>query len=129
MANKEFLADQAYKIPVCNRDIRRDVLLGEHKGIRRQQSSIHILRTTNTRAYASDCTREEIRRHRLSCTNHVTSVCIRWQGVLVREDEWVAVLAVGSSGATALCAVTDSATDREGIQPGLKRVYISDHLL
>jgi len=120
--------DQVYKSRVCNRDIRRDVPSDERTGIRHPQNSIRISQTTNILAYVSNCTREGIRKHRLSCISHVASACIRWQDVPVREGELVAVSAAGSLEAMALCVVTDSAWDQEGIQQRSEKVYISDHL-
>jgi len=108
--------DRVYKSPVCNQDILRDVPSDEHRGTHHLQNSIHILRTTNTLAYVSDCIREEIHKHRLSCTSHVANAYRQSRGVLFHEDELAAVSAVGSSEAMVMCAVMDSAGDRGGIQ-------------
>jgi len=120
--------DQVCKSRVCNRDIRRDVPSDERTSTRRRQNSIRISQTTNILACASNCIREGIRKHRLSCISHVASACIRWQDVPVREGELVTVSAVGSLEAMALCVVMDSAGDQEGIQQRSEKACISDHL-
>lgn len=120
--------DQACKSLAYNRDIRHDVLSDVHTDTRPLQNSIRILRTTNTLAYASDCTREGIHKHRLFCISHVANVCRRSQGVPAREDEWAAVSAVGSSEVTVSYVVAGSVRDQEGNPQQSRRACISDHL-
>jgi hypothetical protein len=112
----EYVTHRVYRSPVCNQGILRDVPSDERRGTHRPQNSIHILRTTNTLAYVSDCIREEIHKHRLSCTSHVANAYRQSQGVLFHEDGLAAVSAVGSLEAMVMYAAMDSAGDREGIQ-------------
>jgi len=81
------IRDRAYSSPVYNRGIRCDVLLDARKGTHRPQNSIRISRTTNTLAYASDCIRARIHKHRPSCTSRVANAYRLSQDVPFREDE------------------------------------------
>jgi len=85
-------------------------------GIRLRQNSTRTSRTTNILASAEGCIRAETRKRHLSCKVHAASVCKQLPNALYPEDEWGAVLAVGSLGATVSCAVADTAKVREDNQ-------------
>jgi hypothetical protein len=96
-------AHRVYKNLVYNRDIRRDALSDVRTNIHPQQSSIHILQTTNTLAYASNCTHVEIRKHHPSYITHAANAYTRWPVFLAPLDEWVIVLVVESSKTKGEC--------------------------
>lgn len=116
MKIREHVIHRACKSLVCNQGILRDAPLDEHKDTHHPQNSIHTLRTTNILAYASDCIREEIHKHRLSCTSHVANAYRQLQGALFRVGGMATVSVVGSLEVMVSCVVMDSAKDREGIQ-------------
>ena len=80
------IAHQVCKTHACNLGTLHDALLGEHRDIRLQLSNNRILQTTNTRAYAGDCIREETRRRRLSCINRGANAYRQWPSALGLED-------------------------------------------
>lgn len=122
------LSHQVYRTHACSLDTLRDALWGEHRDIRRQRNNSHILRTTNTRAYAGDCIRGETRKRRLFCTDHGASACRLWPSAPGLEGVSVIAWEAGNFEKRGLCASRDNVADQEDNPWVLGRDDKSDHL-
>lgn len=92
-----------------NLDTQSSSPLDARTNTHHQPDSIQILHTTNTQAYALNCTHARIHRHLLSYKGHEANVCKRSRAFLGLLDGLEAVLVAENSGQTVLYGEVDSA--------------------